>query len=78
MIESDFSKYSLMELNEIIAKAIDARRIVVDRRRAELLAELQVLEALEEGQNSLLAGQLGADYEGRKAWERQHGKFYYE
>lgn len=45
--ELDFSLYSLAELDEIIAKANEAKTTFFDRRRAQLLAELEALDALE-------------------------------
>ncbi len=43
----DFLKFTIVELDEIIAKATDAKRSFYHRRRAELLAELEALDAQE-------------------------------
>lgn len=43
----DFSQLSIEDLNEIIAKAIDARQALIDAKRADLLAELEQLARLE-------------------------------
>ena len=44
----DFSHLSIEDLNEIIAKAIDARQALIDAKRADLLSELEQLAHLEE------------------------------
>jgi|GEM_PF-6987037 len=42
----DFSKLSLEELNNVIAEAEKARSLIVEKRRSELLAELEKLNEI--------------------------------